>query len=173
MSRNERFGSLSRLAWATFCAATLGGCVEGSGGDGSKELLHVSYDVTRELFREINPSAVERHAAEGIPGVVISQSHGGSGSQARSVIDPPEADVVSLALWSDVDAIRKQGLIDEGWEQEFPFEASPFHSTIVFLARKGNPKGIKDWPDIVGEGVKIITPNPKTSGNGKLSFLAA
>lgn len=164
------------LAAVALCGAALCGCTNGSAatdGGGSHELLHVSYDVTRELFREVNPAAAERLAADGAPGVTISQSHGGSGSQARSVIDGLEADVVSLALWSDVDAIRKQGLIDEGWEKEFPYDSSPYHSTIVFVVRKGNPKKIKDWPDVVRDGVKIVTPNPKTSGNGKLSFLAA
>ena len=174
--RRITWKSIARgLAAATLAVSAFAGCSNGSGGSagGSSELLHVSYDVTRELFREINPQAAEKLVADGLPGIDISQSHGGSGSQARSVIDGLEADVVSLALWSDVDAIRKQGLIEEGWEKELPFNASPYHSTIVFLVRKGNPKGIKDWQDIVRDGVKIITPNPKTSGNGKLSFLAA
>lgn len=166
---------LGSLAVVAGVAAMLPGCSDGSAATGgaSNELLHVSYDVTRELWREVDPLAVEQLAKDGFPGVTVSQSHGGSGSQARAVVDGLEADVVSLAMWSDVDAIRKQGLIDEGWENELPFNASPFHSSIVFLVREGNPKGIKDWPDLVKEGVKIVTPNPKTSGNGKLSFLAA
>lgn len=168
---SQRQNQLVGLLAVAVCGAALGGC--GRDGAGSSELLHVSYDVTRELFREINPAAVDRLAQEGLAGVSVNQSHGGSGSQARAVIDGLEADVVSLALWSDVDAIRKQGLIDEGWEEELPFESSPFHSTIVFLVREGNPGGIKDWSDLVKGDVKIITPNPKTSGNGKLSFLAA
>jgi sulfate/thiosulfate transport system substrate-binding protein len=103
----------------------------------------------------------------------IKQSHGGSSSQARAVIDGLEADVVTLALWPDTDAIRKAGLIDSGWEKQLPNNSVPYTSTIVFVVRQGNPKGIRDWPDIVKPGVEIITPNPKTSGNGKLSFLAA
>src|SRR6185369_8220284 len=101
------------------------------------------------------------------------QSHGGSGTQARAVVDGLEADVVTLAMWPDTDAIRKAGQIDAGWEKEFPNNSVPYTSTIVFVVRKGNPKGIKDWPDIVKPGNQIVTPNPKTSGNGKLSFLAA
>ena len=102
--------------------------------------------------------------------LTIKQSHGGSGSQARAVIDGLEADVVTLALWSDTDAIRKRGLIDDGWEERLPNGSLPYFSTIVFVVRKGNPKGIKDWPDLVKPGVEIITPNPKTSGNGKLEL---
>src|SRR5262249_46877632 len=105
--------------------------------------------------------------------LAIHQSHAASGSQARAVIDGLNADVVTLALWSDTDAIRKRGLIKEGWEQSFPNRSLPYVSTIVFVVRKGNPKGIKDWTDLVKSDVTVITPNPKTSGNGKLSFLAA
>ncbi len=100
-------------------------------------------------------------------------SHGGSGSQARAVVDGLEADVVSLALWPDTEAIHNVGLIADGWEERLPNHSSPWRSTIVFVVRKGNPKAIKDWPDLVKPGVEIITPNPKTSGNGKLSLLAA
>ena len=105
--------------------------------------------------------------------MTIKQSHGGSGAQARAVIDGLDADVVTLALWPDTDAIRKAGLIANGWEERLPNNSLPYTCTIVFVVRKGNPKGIKDWPDLVKPGVEIITPNPKTSGNGKLSFLAA
>src|SRR5262249_19131531 len=103
----------------------------------------------------------------------IKQSHGGSTTQARAVIDGLEADVVSLALWSDTDAIRKAGQIAPGWESRLPNNSLPYTSTIAFVVRKGNPNGIKDWPDLVKAGIEIVTPNPKTSGNGKLSFLAA
>ena len=103
----------------------------------------------------------------------IKQSHAGSSSQARAVIDGLDADVVTLALWSDTDAIRKRGLIKSGWEERLPNRSLPYFSTIVFVVRHGNPKRIKDWPDVVKPGVVVITPNPKTSGNGKLSFLAA
>jgi sulfate transport system substrate-binding protein len=136
-------------------------------------LLNVSYDPTRELFRDLNARFIARYAKETGLTVSIKQSHGGSGSQARAVIDGLEADVVTLALWPDVDAIRKAGLIADGWEQRLPHDSSPWASTIVFVVRKGNPKGIRDWPDLVKPGVEIVTPNPKTSGNGKLSLLAA
>src|SRR5262249_33579194 len=99
--------------------------------------------------------------------------HGGSGSQARAVVDGLDADVVTLAMWPDTDAIRKAGLIGEGWEKRLPNNSVPYTSTVVFVVRKGNPKGIKDWPDIVKPGIEIVTPSPKTSGNGKFSFLAA
>lgn len=170
--RSRTAGRAVGSALLLFAVLGLSGCGNGS-GDGAGELLHVSYDVTRELFREVNPTVVDAIAGEGKVPVRINQSHGGSSSQARAVIDGLEGDVVSLATWLDVDAIRKQGLIDAGWESEFPFGASPFHSTVVFLVRKGNPKQIRDWPDLVKGDVKVITPNPKTSGNGKLSFLAA
>jgi sulfate transport system substrate-binding protein len=137
------------------------------------ELLNVSYDPTRELYKEVNERFSARWKEQTGDNLVIKQSHGASGSQARAVVDGLEADVVSLAMWPDTDAIRKKDLISIGWEQELPHNASAYTSTIIFLVRKGNPKGIKDWPDIVKPGVEIITPNPKTSGNGKLSFLAA
>jgi sulfate/thiosulfate transport system substrate-binding protein len=140
---------------------------------GSVELLNVSYDPTRELWREINAKFIPEYERDAGVRLSIKQSHGGSGTQARSVIDGLEADVVTLALWSDTDAIRKRGLIDEGWEERLPHHSLPYFSTIVFVVRKGNPKGIKDWPDLLQPGTKIVTPNPKTSGNGKLSFLAA
>ena len=138
------------------------------------ELLNVSYDPTRELWRDLNAAFIRiyerEHAAQHLS---IKQSHGGSSSQARAVIDGLEADVVTLAMWPHIDAIRKAGLIAAGWEQRLPNHSVPYVSTIVFVVRKGNAKGIKDWPDIVKPGVEIVTPNPKTSGNGKLSFLAA
>ncbi|HMC64208.1 MAG TPA: sulfate ABC transporter substrate-binding protein [Gemmataceae bacterium] len=137
------------------------------------ELLNVSYDPTRELWRELNGAFIPRHEQETGVRLTINQAHGGSASQARQVIDGQEADVVTLALWSDTDAIRKKGLIAAGWEDRLPHRSLPYFSTIVFVVRKGNPKGIKDWPDLVQPGISIITPNPKTSGNGKLSLLAA
>ncbi|MCX8073295.1 MAG: sulfate ABC transporter substrate-binding protein [Candidatus Binatia bacterium] len=137
------------------------------------ELLNASYDPTRELWRDLNGAFRAKYEAEGGKRLVIRQSHGGSGSQARAVIDGLAADVVTLALWPDVDAIRKAGLIPEGWEQRLPNNSVPYVSTIVFVVRKGNPKNIRDWADLVRPGVQVITPNPKTSGNGRLSFLAA
>ena len=139
----------------------------------SLELLNVSYDPTRELWQGVNQQFAPRYAKETGTTLSIRQSHGGSGSQARAVIDGLDADVVTLAMWPDTDAIRKAGLIDEGWDKRLPNNSVPYTSTVVFVVRKGNPKGIKDWPDIVKPGVEIITPNPKTSGNGKFSLLAA
>jgi sulfate/thiosulfate transport system substrate-binding protein len=140
---------------------------------GPVELLNVSYDPTRELWRELNEKFIEHYKQEVGGTVSIKQSHGGSSTQARAVIDGLEADVVTLAMWTDTDAIRKASLILDGWEEKLPNRSLPYLSTIVFVVRKGNPKTIKDWPDLVKPGVQVITPNPKTSGNGKLSFLAA
>jgi sulfate/thiosulfate transport system substrate-binding protein len=141
--------------------------------DNEIELLHVSYDPTRELFRDINQAFAHQYQERTGKEVIIKQSHGGSSSQARAVIDGLPADVVSLALWSDTDAIRKQGLIADNWEERLPHQALPYYSTIVFVVRKGNPKNIRDWPDLARSGIGVITPNPRTSGNGRLSFLAA
>ncbi len=155
--------------------ALVGGCSgggEGGSAPSQVELLHVSYDPTRELFAAVNEAFAAQRNAENSPKVTIQQSHGGSASQARSVIEGLPADIVSLPLWSDVDAITKNGLIAPDWEERFPNKSLPFYSTIVFVVRKGNPKQIKDWPDLVSGDVEIITPSPKTSGNGKLSFLA-
>jgi sulfate transport system substrate-binding protein len=139
----------------------------------SLELLNVSYDPTRELYRSVNEAFAAKYKAQTGADVTIRQSHGGSGTQARAVVDGLEADVVTLAMWTDTNAIVKAGLIPAGWEKSLPNDSLPYTSTIVFVVRQGNPKGIHDWPDIVQPGVEIVTPNPKTSGNGKLSFLAA
>lgn len=139
----------------------------------SLELLNVSYDPTRELWRDLNAAFIPKYLKEANTKLEIKQSHGGSSTQARAVIDGLEADVVTLAMPSDTDAIRKRGLIAENWEQRLPHRSLPYISTIVFVVRKGNPKGIKDWPDLVKPGVAIVTPNPKTSGNGQLSFYCA
>lgn len=137
------------------------------------EILNVSYDVSRELWKELNAAFVPEYLQATGTDVVVKQSHGGSGTQARAVVDGLEADVVTLNLWTDTDLLRKQGLIADGWEQRLPHRSLPYTSTIVFVVRRGNPRQIKDWPDLVQPGVANITPNPKTSGNGKLSFLAA
>ncbi len=163
------FGAI--LLGLAACGAWLG--CERSGNGKSIELLNVSYDPTRELWRDLNARFIPSYLAETGTQLTIRQSHGGSGTQARAVIDGLEADVVTLALWSDTDAIRKKELIDPGWEERLPNRSLPYFSTIVLVVRKGNPKGIKDWPDLVRPGISIITPNPKTSANGKLSFLAA
>jgi sulfate transport system substrate-binding protein len=158
---------------ALACAAALLGSASGCHKASDAEILNVSYDPTRELYEDLNKHFAEKYQRETGKVVKVKQSHGGSSSQARKVIDGLEADVVTLALWSDVDAIRQKGLIKDGWEDRLPEHSLPYFSTIVFVVRKGNPKGVKDWPDLVKEGVQVITPDPKTSGNGRLSFLAA
>lgn len=127
------------------------------------ELLNVSYDPTRELYESYNKAFSAYWEQETGQKVTIKQSHGGSGKQSRAVIDGLEADVVTLALGYDIDALQETGLINEGWQNKFELNSSPYTSTIVFLVRKDNPKGIKDWPDLLKEGVEVITPNPKTS----------
>ena len=137
-------------------------------------LLNVSYDPTRELYREFNESFARHWAVKaGGQTVTVKQSHGGSGGQARAVIDGLEADVVTLALAYDVDAIAKAGLVQEGWSTKLPQNSAPYTSTIVFLVKKGNPKGVKDWNDLVAPGIQVITPNPKTSGGARWNYLAA
>jgi sulfate transport system substrate-binding protein len=136
-------------------------------------LLNVSYDPTRELYDELNAAFAAKWEAETGQSLEIKQSHGGSGKQARAVIDGLEADVVTLALAYDIDAIAESGLIDKGWQARLPDNSSPYTSTIVFLVRKGNPKQIRDWSDLVKPDVQVITPNPKTSGGARWNFLAA
>jgi sulfate/thiosulfate-binding protein len=141
---------------------------------GEVALLNVSYDPTRELYREFNAAFAKHWAAKsGGQRVTVKQSHGGSGGQARGVIDGLEADVVTLALAYDVDAIAKAGLIQPGWHAKLPDNSAPYTSTIVFLVRKGNPKAIKDWTDLIKPGIQVITPNPKTSGGARWNYLAA
>ncbi|AUX39210.1 sulfate transporter subunit [Sorangium cellulosum] len=140
---------------------------------GRVQILNVSYDPTRELYEEVNAAFAKSWKAQAGQDVTIKQSHGGSGKQARSVIDGLEADVVTLALAYDVDAIASAGLIKEGWQARLKDNSAPYTSTIVFLVRGGNPKGIKDWDDLVKEGVSVITPNPKTSGGARWNYLAA
>lgn len=137
------------------------------------EILNVSYDPTRELWKDVNALFTTRIEKEKGIRLTVKQSHGGSSSQARAVNDGLEADVVTLAMFPDTDAIRKSGLIDAGWTDDLPGRSLPYTSTIVFVVRKGNPKDIRDWSDLARPGIEIVTPNPKTSGNGKLSFLAA
>src|SRR5512138_907643 len=136
-------------------------------------LLNVSYDPTRELYQDVNKSFAAQWKAKTGGVVTIQQSHGGSGKQARSVIDGLEADVVTLALASDVDAVVSAGLITGDWQKRLPNNSAPYTSTIVFLVRKGNPKGIKDWGDLVKPGLSVITPNPKSSGGARWNYLAA
>jgi sulfate transport system substrate-binding protein len=154
-------------------AVILCGCADQEASSSTEiQLLNVSYDPTRELWKDLNAAFAEDFASEEGKRISIRQSHGASGSQARAVIDGLDADVVSLAMWTDTDALRKKGLLASDWEDRLPKESLPYFSTIVFVVRKGNPQGIRDWPDLSRPGISVITPSPKTSGNGKLSFLA-
>ncbi|MDD5261572.1 MAG: sulfate ABC transporter substrate-binding protein [Methylacidiphilales bacterium] len=155
-------------------AALLGGLAGSQLQAKEIKLLNVSYDPTRELYVDINKAFAESWKARTGDTVTIDQSHGGSGKQARAVIDGLEADVVTLALAYDIDIIgKKKNLLYADWQKKFPENSSPYTSTIVFLVRKGNPKGIKDWDDVVKPGISVITPNPKTSGGARWNFLAA
>ncbi len=162
-------------------AVLLAACSRQSANDQSKagtaaqvQLLNVSYDPTRELYEAINPKFAAKWKAETGQDVKINMSHGGSGKQARAVIDGLDADVATLALAYDVDSIAaKSKALTPGWQVRLPHNSAPYTSTIVFLVRKGNPKGIKDWGDLVKPGVAVITPNPRTSGGARWNFLAA
>jgi sulfate/thiosulfate-binding protein len=136
-------------------------------------LLNASYDPTREFYQEFNAAFARRWRQLRGMEVIVKQSHGGSGKQARAVIDGLPADVVTLALAYDIDAIAERGLVAPGWQQRLPFDSCPYTSTIVFLVRKGNPKRIRDWEDLIRPGVSVITPNPKTSGGARWNYLAA
>ena len=140
---------------------------------GELTLVNVSYDPTRELYEEVNAAFAASWKAQGKGEVKIDQSHGGSGKQARAVIDGLEADVVTLALAGDIDAIAKTGLLPANWQGRLPHNSTPYTSTIVFLVRQGNPKSIRDWPDLAKPGVAVVTPNPKTSGGARWNYLAA
>lgn len=161
--------SLRRFALAALASALIAGPVAAA-----QTLLNVSYDPTRELYSEFNAAFNKHWQAQGNEALTIQQSHGGSGKQARAVIDGLRADVVTLALAGDIDELYKLGkLIPENWQERLPDASTPYTSTIVFLVRKGNPKGLKDWDDLVKPGVEVITPNPKTSGGARWNFLAA
>nr|WP_311529790.1 sulfate ABC transporter substrate-binding protein [uncultured Ralstonia sp.] len=167
MIRKFVFNALVRTAAAAIVA---GGTV---GAHAATTLLNVSYDPTRELYKEINTEFAKKWKAETGEDLTLRASHGGSGKQARSVIDGLDADVVTLALGYDIDAIAEKGLTGKDWQKRLPHNASPYTSTIVFLVRKGNPKGIKDWNDLTKPGIAVITPNPKTSGGARWNYLAA
>jgi len=157
-----------------FALAALSGLTLGATAQAQPLLLNVSYDPTRELYREYNAAFNKHWQAEGNDPVTIQQSHGGSGKQARAVIDGLRADVVTLALAGDIDELYRLGkLIPEDWQSRLPQASTPYTSTIVFLVRKGNPKGVRDWGDLVKPDVEVITPNPKTSGGARWNFLAA
>ena len=173
MNRVRNTIAVASIALVAVFAARAIHATASRAADAPVELLNVSYDPTRELWRAMNEKFIAQYAKQTGTTLSIKQSHGGSSTQARAVIDGLDADVVTLALWTDTEAIHRAGLIADGWERRLPNDSLPYVSTIVFVVRKGNPKGIKDWPDIVKPGIEIITPNPKTSGNGHLSFLAA
>lgn len=174
----KKRGILSGLALVLGGTMLLSGCGDGGAKENTKdakvvELLNVSYDPTRELYVAANEGFSKYWKEKTGQDVIINQSHGGSGKQGRSVIEGLEADVVTLALAYDIDAISDAGLIDSEWQKEFADNSSPYTSTIVFLVRKGNPKNIQDWDDLINEGVSVITPNPKTSGGARWNYLAA
>ncbi|QHZ56819.1 sulfate ABC transporter substrate-binding protein [Brevibacillus sp. NSP2.1] len=182
-TKGKIHSSLQRIGIVALAIA-LGGCSAASTGTGTSgteaggsaqtvELLNVSYDPTREFYQEVNEEFAQEWKAKTGQSVTIKQSHGGSGKQSRSVIDGLEADVVTLALAYDIDAIAERELIPADWQKKLPDNSSPYTSTIVFLVRKGNPKQIKDWDDLVKPGISVITPNPKTSGGARWNYLAA
>jgi len=166
MNRRSAVQALSALVLAIAAGSSL--------AQTPVSLLNVSYDPTRELYVEFNAAFAKHWKASSGQDVTVKQSHGGSGKQARSVIDGLDADVVTLALAGDVDALNKQAfLIPANWQKRLPHNASPYTSTIVLVVRQGNPKGIKDWDDLVKPGIKVITPNPKTSGGARWNYLVA
>lgn len=174
------FARIFRRLGIVVLALSIGGCAQTTGGEGTAagetatiDLLNVSYDPTREFYQDINKAFISDWKEKTGQTLTIKQSHGGSGKQSRSVIDGLEADVVTLALAYDIDAIAERGLIATDWQKKLPDNSSPYTSTIVFLTRKGNPKQIKDWDDLIKPGIGVITPNPKTSGGARWNYLAA
>jgi sulfate transport system substrate-binding protein len=170
----RKLATLRRLRLGTALMAVVGASLYGGDAFAQVSLLNVSYDPTRELYREFNEAFNAHWQAQGHEPVEIQTSHGGSGSQARAVVDGLQAQVVTLALASDVDAIAKNsGKIPADWQERLPHNSAPYTSTIVFLVREGNPKGLENWGDLVEDGVEVITPNPKTSGGARWNYLAA
>ncbi|WP_114972393.1 sulfate ABC transporter substrate-binding protein [Rhodoferax ferrireducens] len=171
MPTRRRFSS--QFLKATLAATVLGAAL-GASAQPAVSLLNVSYDPTRELYVEFNAAFAKHWKAKTGQDVTIKQSHGGSGKQARSVIDGLDADVVTLALAGDVDALYKNGQwIPQDWQKRLPHNSAPYTSTIVLVVRQGNPKGIRDWDDLIKPGISVITPNPKTSGGARWNYLAA
>ncbi|MFW2487181.1 sulfate ABC transporter substrate-binding protein [Clostridium chromiireducens] len=166
---------LSLMLSAAIVIGVFAGCGRQEASNGIKpvELLNVSYDPTRELYTKYNESFVKYWKEKTGQDVTIDQSHAGSGSQAQAVIGGLDADIVTLALGYDIDAISKSGLIDNDWQSRFKENSAPYTSTIVFLVRKGNPQNIRDWDDLTRDGISIVTPNPKTSGGARWNYLAA
>jgi sulfate transport system substrate-binding protein len=163
---NNRPSALARLALNLLAAVTLGA--------GTPTLLNVSYDPTREFYQDFDAAFIRHWKATSGQDVAVNQSHGGSGKQARAVLDGLQADVVTLALAYDIDALAEKGrLLPADWQRRLPGNSTPSTSTVVFLVRKGNPKGIQDWQDLIRPGLQVITPNPKTSGGARWNYLAA
>jgi sulfate transport system substrate-binding protein len=165
--------TLALITAGTLAVTSLTGCGKSSSANGSVEITNVSYDPTRELYAAYNEIFTQYWKDKTGQDVTVVQSHGGSGKQALEVANGLEADVVTLALEGDVDVVADAGLIEEGYISEFDLDSSPYTSTIVFLVRKGNPKNIQDWDDLLKDGVGVITPNPKTSGGACWNYLAA
>ena len=172
MTRNTTMGGRARALIAAAIVA-IGAASAGAGSAQAQTLLNASYDPTRELYDAINVAFSAQWKAKTGQTIRINQAHGGSGSQARAVIDGLDADVVTLALAYDIDVIAKSGLLPADWQKRLPENSTPYTSTIVFLVKKGNPKGVKDWGDLAKPGVQVITPNPKTSGGARWNYLAA
>jgi len=165
-----RLALIKTIAWGS---ALLVLCTVLGASAVAQTLLNASYDPTRELYQDFNAAFIKYWKGKTGQTIAIKQSHGGSGGQARAVIDGLEADVVTLALAYDIDALAQSGLTSASWQKRLPQNSSPYTSTVVFLVRKGNPKGIKDWADLAKPGIQIITPNPKTSGGARWNYLAA
>ena len=168
-----KYALISYSGVLSLSLAAFAGVLNTAHAAGRIELLNVSYDPTRELYQDYNKAFIKHWKAETGGDISIQQSHGGSGKQARAVLDGLEADVVTLALGYDIDVLADKGLVDRHWQDVLPQNSTPYTSTIVFLVRKGNPKGIKDWDDLVKPGISVITPNPKTSGGARWNYLAA
>jgi sulfate transport system substrate-binding protein len=173
LSRRSGWGARTKKLFATAVIGAASGIGMIAQAHADTSFLNVSYDPTRELYQDFNQAFGKKWKAETGETVTFKQSHGGSGGQARSVLDGLQADVVTLALAYDIDALSAKGLVAQDWQKRLPDNASPYTSTIVFLVRKGNPKQIKDWPDLLKPGVSIVTPNPKTSGGARWNYLAA
>jgi sulfate/thiosulfate transport system substrate-binding protein len=164
--------NLAAVAGVILAVALIG--IRNVHGNTPDEILNVSYDPTRELYSSLNSRFIDLYQQQTGIRLVVRQSHGGSSRQARSVISgEQQADVVTLGLSPDIDALRRNGLVADGWAARLPNHSQPYYSTVVFVVRKGNPKHIRDWPDLVAPGVELVTPDPRTSGNGRLSALAA
>ena len=174
MSRRKLLLNLGALSFIALGAALIGVKHAGKLAAHQDLIINVSYDPTRELYEALNPLFVASYEKATGRHVTIQQSHGGSARQARKVISGEQvADVVTLGLRADVDGLRKRGLIADHWEDRLPNHSVPYTSTIVFVIRGSNPRGVKDWPDLLKPGLEIVTPDPRTSGNGKLTALAA